>query len=141
MNSQGPEDKEEYRMERPENGLYMAHVTDDEVRTFHADEEAVYDAQTSRLFEKREQQRADQKQAEAEKLRRAEACTRAAAMEEARRKRRFWNMVKAVSGWLGAAALVYLTYRWGLLAAVGSMAGCAAAACCRICDFYRSERG
>lgn len=122
-------------MKHPENGLYMAHVTDDEVRTFHADEDAIYDAQTSKLFEKREQQRADQNQAEADKQRKAEEYARTATMQEARRKRRFWYMVKDVLGWLGAAILVYAAYRWGLLVVVGSIVGCVVAAWCRFYNF------
>ena len=122
-------------MERPENGLYMARVTDDGIHTLHADEDAVCDAQTVKIFNDRDQSRADQEQAEADKHREAEEFARFTTRQAAKRKRRFWYMTKDVLGWLGAAALVYFTYRWGLLVAVGSIVGCVVAACSRIYNY------
>lgn len=122
-------------MEHPENGLYVARVTDSEVRTLHADEDSICDAQTVKMFNDRNQSRADQEQAEADKHREAEEFARFTTRQAAKRKRRFWYMTKDVLGWLGAAALVYFTYRWGLLVAVGSIVGCVVAACSRIYNY------
>ena len=112
----------------PENGLYMAHVTDDDVRTFYADEDAVCDAQTDRIFKDRKRDAADQ-------MRAAEEQTRNAMRQAAKRKRRFWYVVKDVLGLVGAASMVYCTYRWGLLVAVGSIVGCMVALCFRIINY------
>ena len=56
-------------MKKPENGVYVAKVTDDTVKTFHADENAVADAQTEKMFTNRDKAREDQKRDAAAKLR------------------------------------------------------------------------
>lgn len=122
-------------MEHPENGLYVARVTDGGIHALHADEDAVCDAQTVKIFEDRDRIRADQEQDEADKHRAAEEYARFTTRQAAKRKRRFLYMAKDVLGWLGAAALVYFTYRWGLLVAVGSIVGCMVAACGRIYNY------
>ena len=126
-------------METPENGLYVACVTEGNVRTMHADEESVCDFQTDRIFKDRDRLRADQEQAEADKHREAEEYARFTNRQAAKRKRRFWYMAKDVLGWLGAAVLVYFTYRWGLLVAVGSIVGCMVAACGRIYNYITTK--
>ena len=122
-------------MEQPENGLYVARVTDDEVRMLHANEDSVCDFQTDKIFKDRDRLRADQEQDEATKQREAEEYARTSIRQAAKRKRRFWYMAKDVLGLVGAAVLVYCTYRWGLLVAVGSISGCLVAACSRICNY------
>lgn len=122
-------------MEHPENGLYVARVTDGEVHALHADEDAVCDAQTVKMFKDRDQSRADKEQDEAAKQREAEEYFRSTTRQAAKRKRRLLYMTKDVLGWLGAAVLVYFTYRCGLLVAVGSIVGCVVAACSRIINY------
>ena len=122
-------------MEHPENGLYMARINDEESRTMFADEDALCDEQTRKMFKNRDQSRADQEQDEAAKQREAEEYARTSIRQAAKRKRRFLYMAKDVLGLVGAAVLVYSTYRWGLLVAVGSISGCLVAACSRICNY------
>lgn len=124
----------------PENGLYMARVTDDNVRTFYADEDTVCDAQTVKMFNDRDQSRADQEQAEADKHRQAEEFARFTTRQAAKRKRRFLYMIKDVLMLIGTATLVYLTNRFGLYVAIAAVTGCAVAAVCRITNYFQKER-
>lgn len=123
-------------MEHPENGLYVAKVTDSEVRTLHADEDAVCDAQTHKLFQTRDMNRASQEQDVADKQRELAELKRLDDRQVAKRRRRFWYMIKDALGLISAALLVYCTYHWGLLVAVGSIAGCVVAACCRVMNYF-----
>lgn len=47
-------------MDKPENGLYMARVTDEGATMMHADEDAMFDHETSKIFRDRDKNRNDQ---------------------------------------------------------------------------------
>lgn len=126
-------------MEKPENGVYVAKVTDDTVKTFHADENAVSDAQTTRIFTARDEARASQEKARADKLRVEEEHRRRTDRETLKKKRQRWFMVKDCATLLGTAALIYCTYRFGQLVAIGSIVGCIVAAGCRITNYIEKE--
>ena len=117
----------------PENGLYMARVTDDDVRTFYADEDTVCDAQTDKIFKNRDQNRADREQIASDDQRRTDR-------QKAKHKRRFLYMIKDVLMLIGTATLVYLTNRFGLYVAIAAVTGCAVAAVCRITNYFQKER-
>lgn len=119
-------------MTQPENGLYMARVTDDTVKTMHADEDAVCDMQTDKLFKNRDQNLVDQEQDATDALRKA---TRQAA----KKKRQMLYLVKDCLGLCGTALLVMLTYRFGLYVAIAGVTGCTVAAVCRVMNYL--ERG
>lgn len=119
-------------MTNAEKGLYMAKVTDEGTKMMHADEDAVCDAQIGKLFKKQNENRETEKQNATEDQQKA---NRLAVMK----KRRLMCAVKEVSGLLGAAALVYLTYRFGLYVAIAAITGCIVAAVCRVMGYV--ERG
>lgn len=127
-------------MERPENGVYMAKVTDDTVQTFHADENAVSDAQTARIFTARDEARAGLEKAAREKARADEENRRKVDREAHKKKRRRWFMLKDCTSLLFTAALIYCTYRFGQLVAIGSIVGCIVAAGCRITNYIEKEK-
>lgn len=128
-------------MNKPENGLYMAKVTDNDTTVLHADEDAVCDAQTSKLFQSRDQNRADDEQNSADKKREADELACKAARQSAKRKRRLWYMVKEVIGLFAAAALVCLTYCYGLYVAIAAVTGCVVAAVCRVTGYFETTKG
>ena len=127
-------------MKKPENGVYVAKVTDDTVKTFHADENAVADAQTEKIFTERDRNRANQEQDAADKLRDAEKQQRKSGQEAAKRSRRRWHTAKDCISLTGTAVLVYCTYRFGQLVAIGAIVGCLVAAACRITNHIENER-
>lgn len=127
-------------MKKPENGVYVAKVTDDTVKTFHADENAVADAQTEKMFTNRDKAREDQKRDAEDKLRTAEMQQRKSGQEAAKRSRRRWYTAKDCAGLIGTALLVYCTYRFGQLVAIGAIVGCLVAAACRITNHIENER-
>lgn len=120
-------------MMKPENGLYMAEVTDEGTRMMHADENAVCDAQIGKMFQKKDESRQSMETTASEDQRKA-------AKQAAVRKRRLWCMVKDVSGLIGAAALVYLTYEFGLYVAIAAITGCIVAASCRVVGYVEKGR-
>ena len=127
-------------MKKPDNGLYVAKVSDEGVETFHADENAVADAQTEKLFSNRDKSREDKKRDAADKLRTAEMQQRKSGQEAAKRSRRRWYMAKDCLGLIGTAVLVYCTYRWGQMVAIGAIVGCLVAAACRVTNHIEMER-
>lgn len=127
-------------MNKPNNGVYVAKVTDNEVQTFHADENTVADAQTEKIFTERNKNRANQEQDAADKLRDAENQLRKSGQEAAKRSRRRWYAAKDCISLTGTAVLVYCTYRFGQLVAIGAIVGCLVAAACRITNHIESER-
>ena len=127
-------------MKKPENGVYVAKVTDDTVETFHADENAVADAQTEKMFTNRDKAREDQKRDAADKLRTAEIQQRKSGQEAAKRSRLRWYAVKDCISLIGTAVLVYCTYRFGQLVAIGAIVGCLVAAVCRVSNHIENER-
>lgn len=127
-------------MKKPENGVYVAKVSDDGVETFHADENAVADAQTEKIFTERDRNRANQEQDAADKLRDAEKQQRKSGQEAAKRSRRRWYTVKDCMSLIVTALLVYCTYRFGQLVAIGAIVGCLVAAFCRVSNHIESER-
>ena len=120
------------KMNKPENGLYMAHVTDESVRMMHADEDAVCDAQTDKLFKNRDKDREDQQKGVAEAQERASKAA-------VKKKRRLQYLVKDVLGLCGTAVLVTLTYNFGLYVAIAAVTGCIVAAVCQVMNFV--DRG
>lgn len=120
-------------MNNPQKGIYMAKVTDDGITAMHADEEAVFDAQTEKMFSSRNLEHEAM-------LREAEEKARNAARQAAKRKRRIWYTVKDVVSFVGTACLVYLTYRFGLYVAIAAIAGCLVAAGCRITNYLEKEK-
>ena len=127
-------------MSNPENGLYMAMVTDESVTRMYADEDSVCDAQTDKIFKNREQARADQERDAADKMREADEIIRNVSRQTAKRKRRLWYMIKDVLNLLGTAVLVYLTNWLGLYVAIAAITGCTVAAVCRITKYFEKER-
>lgn len=127
-------------MKKPDNGVYVAKVTDDTVQTFHADENAVADAQTEKMFTNRDKAREDQKRDAADKLRTAEMQQRKSGQEAAKRSRRRWYTAKDCASLIGTALLVYCTYRFGQLVAIGAIVGCLVAALCRVSNYIETER-
>lgn len=127
-------------MKKPENGVYVAKVTDDTVQTFHADENAVADAQTEKMFTNRDKAREDQKRDAEDKLRTAEMQQRKSGQEAAKRSRRRWYTAKDCASLIGTALLVYCTYRFGQLVAIGAIVGCLVAALCRVSNYIETER-
>ena len=127
-------------MKKPDNGVYVAKVTDDTVKTFHADENAVADAQTEKMFTNRDKAREDQKRHAEDKLRTAELQQRKSGQEAAKRSRRRWYTAKDCASLIGTALLVYCTYRFGQLVAIGVIVGCLVAAVCRITNHIENER-
>ena len=130
-------------MGKPENGVYVAKVTDEAVHTFHADENALSDAQTAKMFTARDKERADTEKAAMDALRdkeRAEAEHRRKVDREAlKKKRQRWYMIKDCFTLLGTAALVYCTYRFGQMVAIGSIVGCIVAAVSRVTHYFEKE--
>lgn len=120
-------------MTKPENGLYMAEVTDEGAKMMHADENAVCDAQIGKMFKKKDESRAVEETAASQDQRKL---TRQAAMK----KRHLLCMVKDVSGLLSAAALVYLTHEFGLYVAIAAITGCIVAAACRFIGYVEKGR-
>ena len=127
-------------MNKPNNGVYVAKVTDNEVQTFHADENTVADAQTEKIFTERNKNRANQEQDAADKLRDAENQLRKSDRQAAAKSRRRWYTAKDCAGLIGTAVLVYCTYRFGQLVAIGAVVGCLVAAACRITNHIENER-
>ena len=127
-------------MKKPENGVYVAKVTDDTVKTFHADENAMADAQTEKMFSNRDKAWEDQKRDAAAKLRTEEMQQRKSSQEDAKRSRRRWYTVKDCMSLIVTALLVYCTYRFGQLVAIGAIVGCLVAAVCRVSNHIESER-
>lgn len=127
-------------MGKPENGVYMAKVTDDTVHTFHADENAVSDAQTARIFTARDEARADLEKAARDAQRAVEEHRRKIDREALKKKRRRWFMLKDCASLLFTAVLIYSTYRFGQLVAIGSIVGCMVAAGCRITNYIEKEK-
>ena len=127
-------------MKKPENGVYVAKVSDDGVETFHADENAVADAQTEKMFTNRDKAWEDQKRDAAAKLRTEEMQQRKSGQEAAKRSRRRWYTAKDCISLTGTAVLVYCTYRFGQLVAIGAIVGCLVAAVCRITNHIENER-
>ena len=119
-------------MNQPENGLYMARVTDDTVKTMHADEDAVCDMQTDKLFKNRDKCREGQQKESVEATERANR-------QAAKKKRQLLYLVKDCLGLCGTALLVMLTYRFGLYVAIAGVTGCTVAAVCRVMNYL--ERG
>lgn len=120
-------------MTKPENGLYVARVTDDAVHTMHADEDAVCDHQTSKLFEDRDKLLEGQAKESVEAMERA---TRQAA----KKKRHLLYLVKDCLGLCGTALLVMLTYRYGLYVAIAAVTGCTVAAVCRVMNYLERSQ-
>lgn len=127
-------------MNQPENGLYVARVADGWAHTFHADENSLADAQTKKIFTDRDKARADQERDAADEQRNAENQLRRSDRQAAAKSRRRWCVVKECAGLMGTAVLVYCTYRWGLLVAIGAIVGCIVAAVCRAANYIENER-
>lgn len=120
-------------MDKPENGLYVARITDDGVKTMHADDNAVCDAQTDRMFKDRDKDR--QAQAK-DALEAQERASKAAA----KRKRKQWYLVKDCLSLCGTAFLVMLTYRYGQMVAIAAITGCTVAAVCRVMSYLEKAQ-
>ena len=118
---------------KPENGLYMASVSEDGAKTMHASEEAVCDAQLGKMFRQQDKDRKDARQVAAVDQRKAD---RQAAMQ----KRRLCCMAKDVAGLLMAAGLVVLTYAYGLNVVIAAVTGCAVAAVSRVIGYLEAGR-
>lgn len=116
-----------------EKGFYMASVTDEGVKTMHADETAVEDAQIGKMFKQQDKDRKGAKQVAAEDQRKAD---RQAAVQ----KRRRCCMIKDVAGLLIAAALVCLTHVYGLYVAIAAITACIVAASCRVIGYVEAGR-
>lgn len=116
-----------------EKGLYMASITEKGAKTMHASEDAVCDAQIGKMFQQQGKERKTQEKTASDDLRKAE---RQAAMK----KRRRCCMIKDVAGMLVAAALVYMTYTFGLSVAIAGITGCIVAAGCRIVGYMDAGR-
>lgn len=116
-----------------EKGLYMASITDEGTKTMHADETAVEDAQIGKMFKQQDKDRKGAKQVAAEDQRKAD---RQAAMQ----KRRRCCMVKDVAAMLIAAALVLLTYVYGLYIAIAAVTACIVAAVSRVIGYVEAGR-
>lgn len=120
-------------MMKPENGLYMAEVTDEGAKMMHASEDAVCDAQIGKMFQKQGKERKCQEKTASDEQRKAERIM-------AIKKRRMGCMVKDVAGLLSAAVLVYLTYVFGLYVAIAAITGCIVAASCRFVGYVEAGR-
>ena len=120
-------------MKDAEKGLYVAQVTDEGVKTIHADETAVVDAQIGKLFRKKNDSRAYEKQNATEDQQKANRL-------KAAQKRRRCCMIKDVAGLISGAVLVYLTYAYGLYIAIAAITGCIVAATCRIIGYVEKGR-
>lgn len=118
---------------KAENGLYMANVTDEGTKTMHASEDAVCDAQIGKMFKQQGQSRKNQEQTASEDQRKAN-------WQAAMQKRRRSCMVKDVAGLVTAAALVYLTYLYGLYIAIAAITACIVAASCRVIGYVEAGR-
>lgn len=112
-------------MDKPENGLYVARITDDGVKTMHADDNAVCDAQTDRMFKDRDKER----EIQAKDVKEAQERASKAA---AKRKRKILYLAKDCLSLCGTAFLVMLTYRFGQMVAIAAVTGCIVAAMCRV---------
>ena len=121
-------------MGKPENGFYAAKVTDEGVTTIHADEDAVCDHQTAKIFKDRDKCRGDEAKLSVEESQKA-------ARAAAKKKRKLWYMIKDVAGLIGTAALVFATYRFGLYVAIAAITGCVVAAGCRVGNWIESKAG
>lgn len=119
-------------MEKPENGLYVARITDDGAKAMHADENAVCDAQTDRMFKDRDKEREIQHREVKEAQERA-------SKSAAKRKRKILYLAKDVLSLCGTAFLVMLTYRFGQMVAIAAVTGCIVAALCRVANYYEKE--
>ena len=121
-------------MGKPENGFYAAKVTDEGVTTIHADEDAVCDHQTAKMFQDRDKCRGDEAKLSVEESQKA-------ARAAAKKKRQTWYMVKDVFSLIGTAALVFATYRFGLYVAIAAITGCVVAAGCRVTGYIEKLGG
>ena len=115
-----------------ENGLYVGRVTDSTVKMLHADEDAVCDMQTDKLFRERDKSREGQAKQSLEEHDRIQKAA-------AKRRRQMWYLVKDCLCLCGTAVLVALTYRYGLYVAIAGVTGCSVAAVCRVMNYL--ERG
>ena len=118
---------------KPENGLYMANITDEGAKTMHAPEEAVCDAQIGKMFQQQDKERKDAKQV-------AEVDQRKADRQAAMQKRRRYCMMKDVAGLLIAAGLVCLTHMYGLNIVIAAVTGCIVAAVSRVIGYVEAGR-
>lgn len=118
---------------KPENGLYMANVSDEGTKTMRATEDAVCDAQIGKMFKQQDKDRKGAKQAATEDQRKAD---RQAAMQKRRRQ----CMVKDVAGLLIAAVLVCLTYAYGLYIVIAAVTACIVAAVSRVIGYVEAGR-
>ena len=130
-------------MNKPEEGLYVARVTEDGERRMHADENAVCDNQMRQLFEDRAKAREDaqedaRKQRQEDAQRQAEAdaardhATKLAALQAQKRKRCHNCMIKDVAGLIIAAGMAVATHCYGMYVLVAVVTGCCVAAVCRV---------
>lgn len=118
---------------KTENGLYVASVTDQGVKTMHASEDAVCDAQIDKMFKQQDKDRQGAKQVAVENQRKVDRQT-------AIQKRHRCCMLKDVAGLLIAALLVYMTYVYGLYIAIAVVSGCTVAAFCRVIGYVEAGR-
>jgi hypothetical protein len=118
----------EVNMDKPENGLYVARITDDGAKAMHADENAVCDAQTDRMFKDRDKERETLHKEVKEAQERANKAA-------AKRKRKLLYLAKDCLSLGGTAFLVMLTYRFGQMVAIAAVTGCIVAAMCRVMNY------
>ena len=121
-------------MEKPATGFYAARVTDGGTTVMHADEDAVCDHQTAKIFKDRDKCREGEEKLSVEESQKA-------ARAAAKRKRQLWYMIKDVAGLIGTAALVLATYRFGLYVAIAAITGCVVAAGCRVTGYIERQGG
>jgi hypothetical protein len=115
-------------MDKPENGLYVAMITDDGAKAMHADENAVCDAQTDRMFKDRDKERETLHKEAKEAQERANKAA-------SKRKRKILYLAKDCLSLCGTAFLVMLTYRFGQMVAIAAVTGCIVAAMCRVMNY------